>query len=69
MEVEDVRNGESLIWLESTGGPLLLLEEDLVPYWHGYLSVSNSSLTDYERACEVSDYLGSIDVPPAVVLF
>jgi hypothetical protein len=52
----------SVTWLESTGGPLILLEEDLVPYWRGYLSVSESSLTDYERACEVSDYLGTIGV-------
>ncbi len=50
------------IWLESTGGPLILLEENLIPYWRGYLSGSESGLTDYERACEVSDYLGSIEV-------
>jgi hypothetical protein len=47
-----VRNLDSLIWLESTGGPLILLEEDLVPSWRGYLSVSDSGVTDYERACE-----------------
>lgn len=57
-----MRNTDSLIWLESTGGPLILLEEDLAPYWRGYLSVSESSVTDYERACEVSDYIGAIDV-------
>ena len=52
----------SVTWVESTGGPLILLEEDLVPHWRGYLSLSDSSLTDYERACEVSDYLGTIGV-------
>lgn len=63
-------NLDSLIWLESTGGPLILLEEDLVPYWRGVLPVSDSSVTDYERACEVSDYLGSIDVASrSAVLF
>ena len=52
----------SVIWVESTGGPLILLEEDLVPYWRGYLSASDSGMSDYQRACEVSDYLGSIEV-------
>jgi len=52
----------SVIWVESKGGPLILLEEDVVPYWRDYLPVSDSSLTYYERACEVSDYLGSIGV-------
>jgi hypothetical protein len=59
---QNVQDRDSLIWLESTGGPLILLEEDLLPYWGGYLSSFNSGVTDYERACEVSDYLGSIKV-------
>lgn len=33
-----------------------------MPSWHGYLSVSDSAVTDYERACAVSDYLGNINV-------
>jgi hypothetical protein len=60
----------ALAWIESTGGPLILIEEALMPYWNGHSSSSHSSMTDYERACAISDYLGTIGVGPghAVVL-
>lgn len=57
-----LRRIDPRFWLEPAGGPLILLEEDLVPCWRGYLPVSDSTVTDYERACEVSDYLGTVDV-------
>ena len=35
-----------------------------MPYWNGYSSSSNSSLTDYDRACAISGYLGTIGIGP-----
>ena len=50
-----------LNWIESTGGPLLLLEDALLAHWHG--SYGNSGvLTDYDRACKIADYIGIIEV-------
>jgi hypothetical protein len=40
------------------------MEEALMPYWNGYSSSSNSSLTDYDRACAISGYLGTIGIGP-----
>jgi hypothetical protein len=53
----------SLKWLESTGGPLVLIEQAFLPYWHGYEPI-NTGVTDYERACKIADYLGTIKVGP-----
>jgi len=54
---------EPLVWLESTGGPLLLLEKELLTYWHG--AFGNSATTnDYDRACEITDYVGVVQVGP-----
>lgn len=52
---------KSLTWIESTGGPLLLLEKSLLPYWHGSFGKS-STLTDYDRACKIADYVETIEV-------
>ena len=54
---------KSLKWLESTGGPLLLIEKVFLPYWDGY-APTETGVTDYERACKVGDYLGRIEVGP-----
>lgn len=48
-------------WINSSGGPLLLLQEDLLQYWKGD---EGDQLSDYQRACMVDDYLGFIDVGP-----
>lgn len=45
-----------LTWIESAGGPLLLLEEHLLSHWHGI------ETDDYDRACGIDDYLGLLDV-------
>jgi hypothetical protein len=50
-----------LKWIESTGGPLLLLERALLPYWHGSFG-NTTAATDYDRACEIADYVGAIEV-------
>lgn len=57
-----MRSEASLIWIESAGGPLLILEERLLHYWHGCFSTLEDALTDYERACSVDDYIGAIAV-------
>ncbi len=51
----------SLRWVESAGGPLLLLETDLLHYWRGN-QAPNGEPTDYDRACGIDDYLGLITV-------
>lgn len=55
-------------WIKSGGGPLLFIERELAGNW---LGVTGSSLlrsnagemeTDYERGCQVRDYLGQVAV-------
>ncbi len=64
-----------LTWINSTGGPLIVLEADFLPYWGGcFKKVGESKtdaeqrarhdFTDYDRACNIADYLGIIDVGP-----
>lgn len=62
-------------WITSEGGPLLLLPEKYLDAWEGTDEPSNGrvveaqfrrdpdiSATDYDRACDVEDFLGVIDV-------
>lgn len=58
-----MKSERTLKWLESAGGPLLLLEEHLLAHWHGAFSKSTQiSTTDYDRACNIDDYIGIIEV-------
>jgi len=43
-----------LTWVESEGGPLIVVEESLRNLWGGYAN------SDYESACEVEDYAGLV---------
>jgi hypothetical protein len=54
----------SLQWIASAGGPLLLLEEHLLSYWRGFNLPKNNPefVTDYDRACEIDDYIGIIGI-------
>jgi hypothetical protein len=59
----------TITWIESSGGPLLLLASDLLPLWTGAGDLdfdqdmpSPRKESDYERACRVNDYLGVTDV-------
>ncbi len=57
-------------WLDTTGGPFLLLEDRLLHAWHGVGRTSlTDSKTDYERACDIADYakLISIDQGQGIV--
>jgi Immunity protein 21 len=53
-------------WIKSGGGPLICVERERAQSW---LGVSGNSVkqgadstyaTDYERACQISDYLGKV---------
>jgi hypothetical protein len=67
-----------MTWIESEGGPLLLLAPSLLRYWDGIRPPPDGRLveakfrwdgpgspaTDYDRACDINDYLGLIAVGP-----
>ena len=54
-------NPEPLQWIESASGPLILLEKSLLRHWHGYIE-DGTSKTDYDRACEIGDFLATLKV-------
>jgi len=51
------------IWIESGGGPLVVLEGRLLDAWQGTgLHWDPGSGSDYDRACEVTDWVGVLAV-------
>ncbi|WAT15826.1 Imm21 family immunity protein [Xanthomonas fragariae] len=60
---------KNLNWIESTGGPLILLHRELLPHWSGIKkSLFDADTTDYSRACDVHDELGVVAVGPKQAL-
>lgn len=58
-----MKREEFLIWINSAGGPLILLEESLLKHWHGFnLADDPDYITDYNRACEINEFVGIIPV-------
>ena len=53
---------EYLNWINSAGGPLVLLQESLLSHWSG------DDDSDYDRACRIDDHLGLISVGPGEAL-
>jgi hypothetical protein len=67
---------DSLQWIQSTGGPLILISEKGYKSWSGILSRTaylngrmeeagdflNPEETDYGKACLVDDYTGLVDI-------
>lgn len=55
-----------LKWIDSGGGPLILLEESLLCFWGGFepqrIKEDKNYSDDYDRACDVEDYVGIIPV-------
>lgn len=61
-------------WITCDGGPLLLIEEKYLQFWEGSEAPTNGRIveanfrwglevaTDYDKACDVEDWLGLIDV-------
>jgi len=62
-------NGQTR-WFTGSGGPLVLMPEDLVETWTGVESSSNGPASDYDRACEIGKPVANLDVGPgrAIVL-
>jgi hypothetical protein len=56
--------------IESYGGPLLMLERELLPYWGGLDNIGGVSpervdrepFTDYQRACEIREFIAPLQV-------
>jgi hypothetical protein len=67
-------NPDEYVWVDSNGGPTLLIEETFVKSWEGSEIPSNGRVveaefrwgldvaTDYDRACDIEDWLGVLDV-------
>lgn len=65
-----------LKWVDTAGGPFLLLERRWLHFWEGVLEPSGGRVvhasfrynkrdapaTDYDRACDVEEYLGLLEV-------
>jgi hypothetical protein len=49
-------------WIQSNGGPLLLLPSELLHHWRG------TAASDYERACMVQEEIAALDVGNGVGL-
>lgn len=55
-------------WIESRGGPLVLIPRDKKSWWRGTQRRPGEARTDYERACEVMDEVGLIEAADIEVL-
>src|SRR4051794_23570900 len=56
-------------WIESGGGPLVFAAESVLGQWRGSDPAQNlSGPTDYERACAVTDEIGTIDITSTAAL-
>ncbi|MEQ8142692.1 Imm21 family immunity protein [Streptomyces sp. OP7] len=54
-------------WVESMGGPLIMVPVSALPAWHGctqtgVIAGNATAMDDYDRACEVDDLAGVIAV-------
>lgn len=51
---------QHLEWIESGGGPLLFAPRSVVAQWHGNTPSTPGAVTDYQRACAVTDEIDVI---------
>jgi hypothetical protein len=49
-------------WIESVGGPLILIPQSVLSEWHGASLETSMAGDDYQRACAISSYVGEIPV-------
>lgn len=50
-------------WIESDGGPIIIMEKRLCAKWGGIDESSDRSFSsDYERACSLPDYTGILTI-------
>jgi len=72
-----MNNSAIIQWIECDGGPHLFVEKRLVEYWMGSNILSDDGnvitdklrfgkqgdiVTDYDRACDIEDYIGIISI-------
>ena len=51
-----------MVWLESSGGPFIMMDEDQRKNWHGInTSVFPNYVSNYEAACDCDSYIGSLN--------
>jgi hypothetical protein len=55
-------------WIRSLGRPLIVIPESACHHWGGAPPSYPDEEGDYGRACAVDDYIGLIDVGPAIAL-
>ena len=72
MGTEDLKFSKT--WVTGDGGPIILMEKVLLPYWEGSNAPSNGRVvkaesrwgldvaTDYDLACDIDDWSGVINV-------
>lgn len=56
-----INEDKTLKWIETNGGPIVILPRSLKEYWSGQ-QVDSSGLSDYDRACNVINYIDKITV-------
>lgn len=53
-----------MYWIESSGGPLILIEKIYLKEWGGVDCSSDSNYSsDYDRACDTDEYAEVISIP------
>ena len=72
--MSDWNSDLKLDWVAGDGGPLIVMEEALLDFWEGSDAPSGKRVvvaesrwgldvaTDYDKACDVNDYSGVIDI-------
>ncbi|OYU86769.1 MAG: hypothetical protein CFE29_27535 [Bradyrhizobiaceae bacterium PARB1] len=57
-------------WVGSGGGPLICVEERLAHHWLGVDNAiaGDDDGSDYDRACDIGDFLGKVPLPGADAL-
>ncbi len=62
---------DSVLWFQSHGGPLLLLDRQWLPAWRGYPDPAlpyDTPGTDYARACAIEEPIGYLAIDPGAGL-
>ena len=58
--MKEMNTDKRLNWIDSAGGPLILIEQTYLNYWKGIFS--DQEPTDYNRACAIDNYISLIEV-------
>lgn len=59
---------QQIEWIESGGGPLLFAPRSALAEWHGSTSFVPGAVSDYQRACRVTDEIDAIPIGNAQAL-